>query len=44
VNQETITLDPALYTGDHFHKIPPGAKNGLQNGEKFEGLRPVYTK
>ena len=28
-------MDPALYTGDHFHNIPRGAKNGLQNGLKL---------
>ena len=35
VNTDTINLDPALYSGDLFHKIPKGAKNGLQNGLKL---------
>jgi hypothetical protein len=35
VNQETIPIDPSLYTGDHFHSIPYGAKNSLRRGMKL---------
>ena len=35
VNPATVSLDPALYSGDLFHNIPKGAKNGLQNGLKL---------
>ena len=30
INETTISLDPNLYTGEMFHSIPPGAKNGIQ--------------
>jgi len=30
VNEETISMEPEEYTGDHFHSIPRGAKNGIQ--------------
>jgi hypothetical protein len=30
INETTIDLDPELYTGDMFHNIPKGAKNGIQ--------------
>jgi hypothetical protein len=33
INPATINLDPALYTGEHFHSIEVGAKNGIQNGQ-----------
>ena len=35
VNPATINLEPSLYTGDHFHNIPRGAKNGQLNGLKL---------
>ena len=28
-------MDPSNYTGDHFHSIPFGAANGVQNGLKM---------
>ena len=30
INETTINLDPAKYTGQMFHDIPTGAKNGIQ--------------
>ena len=35
VNNETINIDPSKYTGDHFHSIPHGAKNGVRRGIKL---------
>ncbi len=35
VNNETIYLDPEFYNGKHFHSIPRGVKNGIQNGLKL---------
>ena len=30
INEATINLDPLNYTGEMFHEIPKGAKNGIQ--------------
>ena len=33
-NPETVDLDPSLYTSEHFHSIPIGAKTGVPKGIK----------
>ncbi len=35
INNETIPIDPSLYTGDHYHSIPYGAKNSVRRGIKL---------